>query len=905
MLVLENQESKKGKLNRKISFLLAILLLFSQMLVGVGSAESDPVSSDVQAQIREAIHGAAEQLASLDNLSDWAALALVKAGHMVPESYTVASKAVVEENKGSFSKVTDLERYVIALGARGYDPQAYEGYNLIASVFNHTRMMNQGINGPIYALLVLNSGSYHLPASNQWNELSLTEVILDQQNADGGWSLVAGGKSTVDITAMAVTALSGFTHHADVQSSVDRAVEWLSSVQLDNGGFNDSGDNSESVAQVIIALSALGLDVDTFNKSGAQAIGHLLSFRQADGGFAHMSGFDTNGMATEQALLALLAYDSFIKGESFSLYRSAQIQPLVDIHIEGPNGNLAVGSASGSKALDALITLASDKNIELGIKELSFGKYVNAIGDISEGIYDGDGGWSFNVQRDGSWQFPAVGMADYELKQGDVIVVYYTDFSTQMVDQVTVEPTKPIEGQPFTVTVKQSNWNWDDNTVLVTPAAGVSVQIGDKRMVTDGLGVAQYKEGSIAGDFEIVVTGYSSTLAPTVVRYSERLVIASKKVAATYAVEGLDHTIAEGSVKAEHALEGLEQLLTANNIQYQVKELSLGEYVAEIDALAEGTLGGYDGWGYLVKRDGEWIFPVVGIAAFPLEAGDHVVVYYTNYATDPVQSIELQPALPNMNEPFSILVKKAAWDWDNSKQVISPAVGVEVAVGRLKAITDSSGVAVFSTGLPIGKHTISVTGNREEDAPSVVKATSFMYVLGDKQQVSAWATSDVQKVMMYGYMYGVSTSTIIFDAQRSITRAEYVSLLLRLVGEQPLVNVRSTYHDVAASAWYAGSIATAQKLGIIDKTVFNFQPDHAITREDMAVMTAKALKLSADSTTAVAHFSDLSGARAASLPYISAVADYGILYGSDGRFMPLAPVTREMAAAVAVRIHEK
>ena len=905
MIVLGNQKLTTGNMSRSICILLAMLLLFSQMLVGAVVADNSVVSSSIQSSIEESIDGAADQLSSLNNLSDWAALALVNAGHPIPESYTSATMAVIHENKGSFSKVTDLERFVIALAAQGYDPQKYEGYNLIEGIFNHSRMLNQGINGPIYALLVLNSGSYNLPVSNQWNELNLIEVILEQQNSDGGWSLVAGGKSTVDITAMAITALSGFIHIDGVQSSVDNAVAWLSSVQLANGGFNDSGDNSESVAQVIIALSSLGVDAATFNKNGANSLEHLLSFRQLDGGFAHMSGLGTNGMATEQALLALLAYDSFIRGEGVSIYQSAQLQAMVDIHIEGPDALLAEGSASGNQALEALMNFANDKKIQLGIKDTSFGKYVNAIGDIEEGIYDGSGGWSFNVHRDGSWQFPAVGMADYELKQGDVMVVYYTDYSTKMVDQVIVEPAKPIEGQPFTVTVKQSNWNWDDNIAQVTPAAAVSVKIGDKSKVTDDMGVAHFVDGSSAGSFEMTVAGYRSDLAPSVVRQAERLVVASKKVMATYAVEGLDHTIATGAVRAEHALEGLEQLLTANNIPYVVKELSIGKYVSEIDNAVEGKLGGYDGWGYLVKRDGKWIFPEVGIADFLLEAGDHVVVYYTNYATDPVQAIELQPAMPKSNESFSILVDKATWDWDNGKANVSPAVGVEVMIGGLKAITDSNGIAAFTKGFPIGKHTITVTGNRANDAPSIVKATSDMYILGDQQQVSTWASSDVQKVMKYGYMYGVSKNTITFDAQRSITRAEYTALLLRLVGEQPLLNAGSSYKDVSEVAWYAGSIAKARQLGIIDRTIINFQPDNAITREDMAVMTAKALQLSADNTTAVSVFSDISKASAASVPYIPAVIDYGILYGSDGMFMPLAPVTREMAAAIAVRIHEK
>jgi hypothetical protein len=900
-----NQNLKIGSLSRKLSVVVSVILLFSQLLVGAALAENHTTSSVANSSsVSEAIDGAATQIASLDNLSDWAALGLAKAGHTVPESYVISAKSAIKEwSNGGFTKVTDLERLAIALGAIGYDPQNFQGINPIGGIFEHPNMMKQGINGPIYALLVLSSGSYNLPTSNQWNKDNLLDAVLKQQNTDGGWSLAAGGKSTVDITAMALTALSGFSSMDGIQSSVNKGVQWLTTAQLANGGFNDSGDNSESVAQVIIALSALKIDSTTFGKSGKDALSHLLSFRQADGGFAHMQGLGTNGMASEQALLALVAYNSFSKGESFALYQAVQLQSTVDIQIEGPNDMVATGSASGKKALDALMNFSKTEGIKLGVKDTSYGKYVNAIGDIKEGIYDGKGGWNFNVYRDGSWQFPAVGMADYELKQGDTMIVYYTDFSTQMVDKVVVEPAKPIEGQAFTVSVKQSTWNWDNNAAQVTPAAGIHVQVGTKSAVTDELGVAHFADGSSAGTFELMVTGYSPTLAPTVVRYVESLVIPSKKVSATYAVEGLDHTVTTGSVKAENALEGLEQLLIAKDVQYVVKELSFGKYVSEIDHLGEGALGGTDGWGFVVKRDGKWITPQVGIAAFPLEAGDHVVIHYTNYATDAVQSIELMPAMPKMNEPFSILVKKAAWDWDNNKELVTPAVGVDVQVGGLKAVTDSSGKAVFSAGLPIGKHSITVTGYHANDAPSVNKATSEMYILGDQQQVSAWAASDVQKVMMYGFMYGTSTKSVVFDAQRSITRAEYVALLLRLVGEQPLTNVKSGYNDVTASIWYEGSIAKARQLDIIDKTAVNFRPDSAITREELAVITAKALQLSTDNP--VAKFSDLGDVKATSLPYITAVADNGILYGNDGKFMPLAPVTREMAAAVAVRIHEK
>lgn len=691
----------------KVSMLLAVLLVLAQLFVGLGAAAVDGTQSGsgqaggsgstLTLSVGEALQGAADHLLGKDNLSDWAALALDKAGRTVPDSYYASAKAQINDNKGEFSRITDVERLALTLGVLGYDPRNFEGYNLIDEIFNHERMLNQGINGPVYALLVLKSGNYILPAKSRWNQQNLLETVLQRQNDDGGWSLTDGGKSTVDVTAMTLTALSLYRDVTGVHAAVEKAVAWLSDVQLDNGGFNDSGDNSESVSQVIIALSSNGLDSAAFAKSeGHSALGHLLSFRQADGGFAHMSDLGTNGMATEQALLALLAYDSYTNKTGF-LYKA----------------------------------------------------------------------------------------------------------------------------------------DW--------------------------------------------------------------------RVSADVRVEGLDKRLAAGASKAENVLEALEQVLSANGIQYHVEQSSFGPYITEIDHLQMGSLGGFDGWMFDVKRGGKWLFPQVAADSFELEEGDRVVFFYSN-ETQLVHSIDVQPPYPKADEPFTIKVQKSQWDWENNAEEISPADGVQVEIGGMTATTDETGTASFSRGLPYGKHAITVTGNRDNNAPSVARESQDFYLYEDLAEVSAWAGTDIQKVLSYGLMLGVSKDRIVFDPQRSVTRAEYVSLLLRLIGEQPAqVNV-NPYRDVASAAWYAGAIARAKQLGVVSPEASQFRPDEPMNREELAVMTAKALKLEAGTT---ADFADLAQAEPSAIPYISAVEANGILFGDGGRFMPQAEVSREMAAAVAVRIYEK
>ena len=55
-------------------------------------------------------------------------------------------------------------------------------------------------------------------------------------------------------------------------------------------------------------------------------LSHLMSFRQTDGGFGHMNGLGSNGMATEQALLGLLAYKDFANKGPFRALSSRSIE---------------------------------------------------------------------------------------------------------------------------------------------------------------------------------------------------------------------------------------------------------------------------------------------------------------------------------------------------------------------------------------------------------------------------------------------------------------------------------------------------------------------------------------------------------------------------------------------------
>ncbi|MBR5495977.1 MAG: hypothetical protein IKV58_01155, partial [Oscillospiraceae bacterium] len=123
-----------------------------------------------------------------------------------------------------------------------------------------------------------------------------------------------------DMTAMALQALSPYKNQAEVKEAVDRALEVLSQMQSQSGGFESWGEEgAESAGQIIIALCYLDIDADVdsrFVKGQNSALDNLISFYLGDGTFTHaLANPSSNLMATQQSALALIAYDKFVQGE--------------------------------------------------------------------------------------------------------------------------------------------------------------------------------------------------------------------------------------------------------------------------------------------------------------------------------------------------------------------------------------------------------------------------------------------------------------------------------------------------------------------------------------------------------------------------------------------------------------
>jgi prenyltransferase beta subunit len=341
MLGYGNQFQPKADVTREMAAVVAM-----RAYALTGKQAEQPEAGQDQA-VKQVINEAASYLqktvtnpiiASIGG--EWSVLGLARSGVNVPDGYYAKYFANVEqtlkekEGKLHHVKYTEYDRVVLALTALGKKVDNVAGYNLLKPLADFNTVIKQGINGPIFALIALDSKGYEIPVDaavmTQTTRELLIDFILGREIAGGGWALgEEAAAADPDLTAMAIQSLTSYYgSNEKVKAAVDRGLVWLSKAQLADGSYASWGSsNAESIAQVIVALSGLGIDADIdprFVKNGHSALDALLGFAVKGGGFYHVKpgGIDNGGakpgevdlMATDQSFYALVAYDRFIKG---------------------------------------------------------------------------------------------------------------------------------------------------------------------------------------------------------------------------------------------------------------------------------------------------------------------------------------------------------------------------------------------------------------------------------------------------------------------------------------------------------------------------------------------------------------------------------------------------------------
>ena len=144
--------------------------------------------------------------------------------------------------------------------------------------------------------------------------------------------------------------------------------------------------------------------------------------------------------------------------------------------------------------------------------------------------------------------------------------------------------------------------------------------------------------------------------------------------------------------------------------------------------------------------------------------------------------------------------------------------------------------------------------------------------------------------------------TFVFEADREITREEFVVLLMKTMGATTAPTIKKTRFadDSEISPENKGYIESAFSLGIIEGKIENdgvhFNPKDPITLAEASVIINNIL--GRKSTTSLAVFKDDSDIPVWAKTDIEALTEAGILKKQNGEISPNAPLTRAQVAQI-------
>ncbi|WP_120745760.1 OmpL47-type beta-barrel domain-containing protein [Paenibacillus ginsengarvi] len=206
---------------------------------------------------------------------------------------------------------------------------------------------------------------------------------------------------------------------------------------------------------------------------------------------------------------------------------------------------------------------------------------------------------------------------------------------------------------------------------------------------------------------------------------------------------------------------------------------------------------------------------------------------------------------PAMDFGVSVTAGKTVMSLDSSPQYVPKTIKLretanpdETTVVRILPDGSISFVpAVFS-----GDQVTVWSRTNGTYVPVVRESGTFTDITGH------WAEKEIDRLKAKLIVQGMPDGS--FHPDEEISRAQFAVLLARMLELRP-VPPQGRFKDVAEDDWYAGTIAAAQEAGLVggfdDGT---FRPDAPVTREQMAVMLARAMTFAGFATDGDAGKSD-------------------------------------------------
>ena len=272
-------------------------------------------------------------------------------------------------------------------------------------------------------------------------------------------------------------------------------------------------------------------------------------------------------------------------------------------------------------------------------------------------------------------------------------------------------------------------------------------------------------------------------------------------------------------------------------------------------------------------------------------------------------SLDLQNELKNkpiIQLSLTVDGKQIAWNNPNTPVTISiPYTPTVEEMNDLEHITvwyiDGDGNVVSVPNGRYNKDTSTVTFTTTHFSQF---ALAYVIKTFDDLEGVAWAKKPIEVLASKGAIKGVSVNE--YAPQENISRVDFLYYLVRTINVD--VKTDENFDDILSDAYYYKEIAIAKKLGITNGTGNNkFTPDSYINRQDMMVLTEKALrmvgKLTNEATSyELEKYSDRFLISDYAVNSISSLVKDELIIGTDNKINPTGLTTRAEAAVFLYRI---
>lgn len=264
--------------------------------------------------------------------------------------------------------------------------------------------------------------------------------------------------------------------------------------------------------------------------------------------------------------------------------------------------------------------------------------------------------------------------------------------------------------------------------------------------------------------------------------------------------------------------------------------------------------------------------PVIDLGLFV----DGKQVTWKNKQAPVVVSIPCKPTPDEMKKPEHI----AIWYIDGEGKV------VKIPSGRYDS---RSGMVTFTTNhfstFAVGYH---------------ISSFSDLGQFG-------WAKEPIEVLVSKGIINGTSEKT--FGPGKRITRADFISLLIRTLGIEK--DISSNFSDIKATDYFYNEVGIAKELGITNGlSDGRFGPRQEISRQEMMVLTARALQAAGYSLPAAAEeknldsFADVNLISAYAKSSMASLVQAGMVQGERGKLNPIGYSSRAEAAVMIYRVYQ-